>query len=189
MKLTANTSSYFSLFIFLYLLIFVIAFSFFGEIKYVNKIKISDPNLSIHIIYFSIQAFFVFIIGLAISGFKKCELCKYQPIGQNKILKAIHLNIFFIMAVLLGFFLKDISIVITDYQSNYSHSFNASSFSFLKINLYVSLSLLVGYYMNNNQRVKGYILFLAIFLLGFFTSDKNPIVLGLLGIFSSFSFY
>jgi hypothetical protein len=189
MKLIANTSSYFGLFIFLYLLIFVLAFSFLGEIKYVNKIKISDPNLSIHIIYFSIQAFIGFLLGLAISGFKKYELYKYQPNGQAKILKAIYLNTLFSIAILLGFFSIDIFIIFSNYQSNYSHSFNASSFSFLKINLYVSLSLLVGYYMNNNQRVKGYILFLAIFLLGFFTSDKNPIVLGLLGVFSSFPFY
>jgi oligosaccharide repeat unit polymerase len=190
MRITVNTKSFFILFVFIYLLIFVVAFSILGESeKYVNNYDISSQNINFSVVYFSIQAVIGFFLGLRISGFEKYERVNYSPIGQKRIITAIITNTVFIFLLMGVFFLKDVQTVISGYQENYSHSFNAHSFSFLKFNLYISLSLLISYYLNNVYKIQGYILFVVLVFLGVVTSDKNPIVLGLLAVFSSFLIY
>ena len=190
MRIIANTRSFFVLFVFLYLLIFVVAFFILGESeKYVNDYDISSHNIHFSVVYFSIQAVIGFFLGLRISGFEKYECVNYSPIGQKRIIIAIIINTVFIFLLMTIFFFKDIQIVISGYQENYSHSFNAHSFSFLKFNLYISLSLLISYCLNNIYKTQGYILFAVIVFLGVVTSDKNPIVLGLLAVFSSLPIY
>jgi hypothetical protein len=190
MIIKANTRTFFVFFVFIYFLIFPIGFEVLGESgKYVNNYDISSYNNHFIIFYFSIQAILGFIIGLKISRFETCDSIIPKPTKVKSANIAIIVNALVSILVALLFFIEDIKIVISGYENNYGHSFNSSGFSFLKLNFYVCLSLLISYSFYYNNKSKGLFYFSLLVFLGFITSDKNPIVLGVLAVVSNSYIY
>lgn len=176
-----NFIFFFTVFHIAYTLMIPIELIFFK----VSRFSVAFLNPEIYILW-SFIAYLGFIIPFLIAGRKKIKL-KYTRVPIKTSLK--NLNIFFVFYFFIGIlFFRNSILKGGTYYGNIELSSNPLYKFYINIGIVCS-AVIISIYMRNKKYVKGGIIMLCLILWSLYSSDKNPILIGFLGVLFGFNIF
>lgn len=147
---------------------------------------LDDSDLAL-VIFLSAAAVVSFCGGYFLSGFRLKQSLVFvhedHSSGNNHSLFLVSINSLLLLSMvfLLVFFAKDLQTSIQSYEANYTITYNASTFNYLKT-IFITTSSIAGcWYICIRKKIRiGMFLVVIVIAFGILTSDKNPILIGML---------
>lgn len=146
----------------------------FIEVTYYNRILLLTTSL------LSVLAFF---FGYYLSKFK-LTVNSLQLNQQNSgylLQKSVYFLLLISSSILIIFYFDVIIASMSGYRSNYTNTYNNSTYSYFKSIFILSLAIVASIYLcTRGKEIIGILLIIIGFSFGVMTSDKNPILISLL---------